>query len=142
MISEDQARLLLHDTPRKRVLCTTEVTTIDSRREEPKRREIKTVEGVEEVCLELEKCSFSEERRQARSLREAHVYGKVPWTTERVATNARRQHAARIVRVEEIQATTRKVSKLSYECFVVSIFKRATEVSRRPRRANEVVRIG
>ena len=66
--------LKFDDAPRQCILRATEVRTINRRREELKRRKIQAVESIEEVCLDLEKRSFSEKSRHAGSLREAEVH--------------------------------------------------------------------
>src|SRR6185503_12387516 len=141
MVLKVEARLKLHHASRQCVLRATEVRAVDLWREEPKRRQVQTVECIEEVSLELQKRSFTKKRGQTGSLGKTEVYREVSWTTKRVTPDARRQHAVGIIRIEKLQAAARKVSAGANERFVVSIFKRAAEVSRWTRRTNEVVRI-
>ena len=84
-----EPRLKFYNTSGECALCPAEIRVIDGWREEAERRQIQIVKDVEEVRLNFEKRCFTEKRGQTSSLAKAHIDGKVFWTTERIATDAR-----------------------------------------------------
>src|SRR6185369_2907703 len=98
------------------------------------------VEDVESVCLHFEKRAFTKKRGQTEPLGETHVDREEPWTTKRIAPDARQQRSGRIVWIEVLQTAAGKVSAGPDERVVTRIVKRAAKIVRRPRRADEVLR--
>ena len=136
-----EPRLEFYNTSRQRISRAPEVRAIDIRREEAKRREIQIVKDVEEVCLNFKIRSFTEKRRHAGSLAEAHVHCKISWATEGIATDSRRKLSLWIVEGEKVLTAAGKVSEGSDEGFVVRVFKCPSFVTNRARWTDEILRI-